>query len=122
MRAANDSIGRLLRLFAGLIVWASAFVMLYAGSALGCRHLSVTVDAGLANPVTLGLLAIAGLHMALLLGLLVYRHRRPTGAAAGETERSRRFRDRVEGLILLAALVALVLVAFPLLMVPPCAG
>ena len=122
MKAANYSIGQLLRMGAGLLVWSSAFVLLYAGFSLGCQQLQVPVEAGLANPVTLGLLAIAGLHLIILVGLLLLRHRRPTLAAPNEPERSRHFRHWVEGLVLWVALAALIFIAFPVLMVPPCTG
>lgn len=122
MKAVNYSIGQLLRMVAGLLVWSSAFVLLYTGFSLGCQHLNVPVEAGLANPVTIGLLTIAGLHLAILAGLLVLRHRRPTLASRGEAERSRHFRHRIEGLLLWAALAALIFITFPVLMVPPCTG
>lgn len=121
MRTAHWSIGQLLRMSAGLIIWSSGFVVLYAGFSLGCQHLDVPVEAGLANPVTLGLGAAFAVHAGALVGLLWLRQRRPVRAAEGESERSRLFRHRIEGMVLWVSLAGLVFFAFPVLMVPPCA-
>lgn len=121
MRSAHWSIAQLLRMSAGLIIWSSGFVVLYAGFSLGCQHLDVPVEAGLINPVTFGLLAAFALHALALVSLLWLWHHRPVRAAEGESERSRRLRHRVEGMVLWVSLAGLVFFAFPVLMVPPCA-
>lgn len=112
--------GALVRISAGVIVWASAFVALYAGYSLGCRALPVTADAGLANPVTVMLSAIALGHGAVLLMLLRRWFTRSVTALQGEPERTRRFRHTVEGVILWLSLMALAVIAFPILLVTPC--
>jgi len=122
MKPATLGIAQLLRLAAGLIVWSSAFVWLYAGFSLGCQRLEVPIEAGRVNPVTLGLVAIALVHAAALVFLLVRYRRDPVQPLPAESERSCRLRHRVEGLVLWASLAGLVFVAFPILMVPPCAG
>jgi hypothetical protein len=114
--------GPLLRISAGAFVWASAFVTLYAGYSLGCQNLAIASDAGLANPVTLALIVIAALHGAGMAWLLARWLRRPVTAQPGESDASRRFRHHVEGLVLWISAAALVFIAFPVLMVPPCVG
>lgn len=122
MKTAHWSLGQLLRLSAGVLIWCSAFVMLYAGLSLGCQWHAVPVEAGLANLVTAGLLGVFSVHALALIALLVYRQRRPVRPAAGESEGSCRLRHRVEGIVLCLSLAGLVFLAFPVLMVPPCAG
>lgn len=122
MKSARWSLGQLLRMSAGLFIWSSAFVVLYAGFSLGCQQLEVPLEAGLLNPVTIGLVVAFAVHAAALLALLVYRQRHPVRAAEGEEERSRRLRHKVEGLVLWVSLAALLFIAFPVLLVPPCAG
>lgn len=119
---ARLSLWQLLRLSAGLFVWASAFVWLYAGFSLGCQMLDVPVEAGLINSVTIGLVLVTLGHLAALAGLLIRRARSPVTAMAEESERSRAARHRIEGLVLWISLAGLVFVAFPILMLPPCAG
>lgn len=119
---AHLSLWQLLRLSAGLLVWTSAFVWLYAGFSLGCQTLDVPVEAGLMNPVTIGLVLVTLIHLAALVGLLLRHARSPVQAMANESERSRTTRHRIEGLVLWVSLAGLVFVAFPILMLPPCAG
>ena len=122
MSVAGLTVVQLLRLCAGLIIWASAFVMLYAGFSLGCQNFAVPVEDGLINPVT-GLLAGVAMAHGLALAVFLWRwHRHPVKAAGDETEKSRLFRHRVEGLVLWISLAALVWIAFPVFMLPPCAG
>ncbi|QOC21693.1 hypothetical protein IC757_11655 [Wenzhouxiangella sp. AB-CW3] len=119
---AWPGIGALLRMSAGLILWFSCFVMLYAGYSLGCQHFEGAASDGRVNPVTLSLL-IAGFGHALVIALLLARHRlRPVRAQSDEGERSRQFRHRVEGLVLWVSLTGVLFILFPVLMVPPCAG
>jgi divalent metal cation (Fe/Co/Zn/Cd) transporter len=122
MTVAGLTIHQLLRLCAGLIVWASAFVMLYAGFSLGCQQLDIPIEDGLLNPVT-GLLAgVAIVHAVILVFLIRRWHQHPVKASEGESDRSRHFLHRVEGLVLWVSLFALVWIAFPVFMLPPCAG
>lgn len=122
MKPGPLTIARLLRVSAGLLVWSSAFVMLYAGYSLGCQHLTVPAGTGRINPVTLGLVAIALLHAAVLVALLLRWRWRPTAALAGESDRSRQLRHWLEGFVLWISLAGLIFIAFPILLVPPCAG
>lgn len=112
----------LLRMGAGLIVWASAFVFLYAGFSLGCQFLAPPVEDGLMNPVTGWLALLALLHLGILLVLVALWWKRPVKAAAGEEETSRLLRHQVEGLVLICSIAGLVWIAFPVFMVAPCAG
>ncbi len=122
MKTGPGTISRLLRVSAGLLIWCSGFVLLYAGYSLGCQQLDIPAAVGLRNPVSLGLVAIAGLHGALLLGLLLRRRSRPITAMAGESERSRALHHWLEGFVLWLSLAGLLFIAAPLLMVPPCVG
>lgn len=122
MTPAHWSLGQLLRMSAGLFIWCSAFVVLYTGLSLGCQNLDIPADAVLLNPVTAALVLAVGVHAAALIVLLIRRHRRPVAATDGESERSSAFRQGIEGLVLWASLAGLLFIAFPLLMVPPCAG
>jgi hypothetical protein len=112
----------MLRMNAGLIVWVSAFVFLYAGFSLGCQLLAPSPEDGLANAVTVLLLVLALFHMAVLAALVALWWKRPVAAADGESDSSRRIRHRVEGLVLACSMAGLVWVAFPVLMVAPCTG
>lgn len=114
--------GPLLRMCAGVLVWTSAFVALYAGASLGCQNLDIAADAGWVNPVTLGLGAIALLHGTAMAWLLARWLRRPVTAQPGESGSSCRFRHRVEGLVLRISIAALVFLTLPVLMATPCIG
>jgi hypothetical protein len=122
MNTTHAGIFKLLRIIAGLLIWASGFVWLYAGSSLACQHLDVAVEAGLANPVTAVLTLISLVHLAALAALLLRHRWRPTGAVANESARSHRLRHWLEGCVLWISMAGLLLIAFPVLMVPPCAG
>lgn len=122
MRSGPGAILRLLRISAGLLIWCSGFVMLYAGYSLGCQQLEIADDAGLGNPVTLSLVGIALLHLAALAALLLQWRVRPIKAVGGESERSLKLNRWLEGFVLFISLTGLLFIAFPILMVPPCAG
>lgn len=122
MKPAVQSNWRLLRVCAGLFVWCSAFVVLYATYSLGCQHIEVSADAGLANPVSLGLVAAALIHLLVLAGLLWRHQHSPMQAIEGENDRSRRVHHWVEGFVLWLSLAGTLFIAFPILMVPPCQG
>jgi hypothetical protein len=116
------TLSSLMRLFAGLLIWASAFVFLYAGFSLGCQVWAPSPEDGLRNPVTAVLALFAGIHL-VALGILTWLWwTRPVAADIGESETSRRVRHRVEGLVLACSIFALIWVAFPIFMVAPCAG
>lgn len=122
MTAPGWTIRALVRMSAGLVVWASAFVFIYAGFSLGCQVWAPPPEDGLGNPVTIMLVMFAGMHLAVLgiLGWLWWA--RPVSADSGESEASRLVRHRVEGLMLACSSFALVWVVFPIFMVAPCAG
>lgn len=107
---------------AGALVWTSAFVTLYSVYSLACANLDVAAEAGLANPVTLSLVAIVVAHAAAMSLLLARWYWRPVTAQPEEPDASRNFRHRVEGLVLLMSSGALVFLGFPVLMVAPCIG
>lgn len=122
MNRPGWTVGALLRMIAGLIVWASAFVFLYAGFSLGCQFLAPAPEEGLINPVTGGLVALALVHLGVLMLLGAWWWKRPVKAATDEAESSRMIRHRIEGLVLVSAIAGLIWVAFPVFMVPPCTG
>lgn len=122
MNARGVGAGALVRMSSGALVWTSAFVTLYTVHSLGCANLDVAAEAGLANPVTLALVAIVLSHAAAMSLLLARWHWRPVAAQPGEPDASRNFRHRVEGLVLTMSSGALVFLGFPTLMVAPCVG
>ncbi len=122
MKARGVGAAALIRMSAGAIVWVSAFVVLYSGYSLGCQNLDIAADAGLANPVTLALVVVVLVHGAVMIWLFSRWYRRPVMAQPGEPDASQIFRHRVEGLVLLMSSAALVFLAFPVLMIPPCVG
>lgn len=111
-----------MRISAGVMVWASAFVALYAGHALSCRALPVSGAAGLSHPVTVILAAIAIGHGAALVVMLLRWSRRLVSALPGEPQQTLTFRHTVEGLVLSLSLAALVFIALPILMATPCSA
>ncbi len=116
------TIRALMRMSAGLVVWASTFVFLYAGFSLGCQVWAPPPDDGLRNPVTFMLLGLTVVHLAILAALGWLWWSRPVTADHGESETSRRVRHRVEGLVLACSIFAVVWIVFPVFMVAPCAG
>lgn len=122
MTSASRAIRRLLRINAGMLIWASALVFLYAGRSLACPLSDVSPDTGLAHPVTALLLTLALLHLAVLgwLGWRWFQH--PAPAIAASEERVELFCHRLEGLVLALSVTAVLWLAAPILMVPPCQG
>ncbi len=116
------TVAALLRMVAGLLVWASGFVFLYAGLSLGCQFLTPPPEDGLINPVTGALAVLALIHLAVLLLLAAWWWKRPVEAATGEVESSRMLRHRVEGLVLISAVFALLWIVIPVFLVAPCTG
>ncbi|GEM_PF-730595 len=122
MKTNRFNLGQLFRMGAGLVVWSSAFVCLYAGFSLGCQYLTPSVDDGLANPVTYLLTGIFLVHLLALTGLGGLWWKRPVPAADGESPASRDFRHWIEGAVLAFSITGLVWIGFPIFMVAPCAG
>jgi len=122
MTPAGLSLWRLLRMVAGLVVWSSAFVVLYAGYSLGCMQIEVSDEAGLLNPVTAILVAFSLAHLVALFVLLFLWRKYPARQVANESEASYRFCYWLEGAILLFSLLGVLMIAFPVVMVTPCVG
>lgn len=93
---------------AGLLLWASSFVVLYAGLALGCEAGWHARRLAGANLLTLAL-ALAWLAHLLALGALWWWL-------------GRRLPHRLGRLLTLLATVATLWTGWPLLALPPCAG
>ena len=122
MKPALFSIIMLLRMGAGLLLWASAVVMLYAGHSLACQWWPPAPEAQLFNPVTGLLTVLTLLHLLALAALGVLWWRYPSRAAEQEPPRTHRFRHQTESLLLLVSVTGLFWIALPLLMTPPCIG
>ncbi len=120
MTAAGRAIRRLLRIIAGMLIWASALVFLYAGQSRACSLLGAS--SGSVHPVTVLLLTLALLHLAIL-GWLMWRwFRHPLPAAEAPDRAVEQFCHRLEGLVLALSIIALLWLATPILMVTPCSG
>jgi uncharacterized membrane protein YidH (DUF202 family) len=109
---------RLLLAIAGMIIWASAFVVLYVGLSVGCAAGIQQHQTLGANSLTAVLVALFGLHLAALGGLQWYalsnwrRRRDPT--------RSSGYMAVLTCMLTAVAIVSLLFIGLPLLMVPPC--
>lgn len=120
MTPAGMPIKRLLQISAGMIVWASALVWLYAGESLACQHIGASPSAGQARLVTALLLAVAVLHL-LGLGALLWRwFRRPRPQQSDADGNDGLFPHRLEGLVLALSIPALLWLALPIVLVSPC--
>ncbi|WAJ28005.1 hypothetical protein [Antarcticirhabdus aurantiaca] len=78
------SAANLLLLTAGLVIWSSAFVTLYAALSIGCAFGWEAVQVG---PVSLQRLVLVGLwlaHLALIAGLVLWMRGRARRASAGD--------------------------------------
>jgi hypothetical protein len=110
---------RLLVATGGLIVWSSAFVVLYAALSLGCEAgLQERPVAG-TNALTLVLGGLWVIHLAVVgalqwYGVSLWRR----GAGAGEG--AGRFLAAATCLIALTGLVSTVVIGLPVLVLPPC--
>lgn len=93
---------------AGLLLWASSFVVLYAGLALGCEASWHTRRLAGANLLTLAL-ALAWLAHLLALAVLWWWLRRRTPHRLGQA-------------LTLVAVAATLWTGWPALALPPCAG
>lgn len=122
MRPAGSSIARILRIVAGLIVWASAFVMLYATHDLACRYADWNSVSDRIHPVTWLLTGVVVLHLLVLGGLLYAWFRHPTLPAQRSGASNPRFQHKLEGWILALSVAGVLLLAAPLVLVSPCSG
>ena len=101
----------------GLIVWASCFVVLYAGLSLGCRY----------GPPAFSMLGMEGINWILLflwiihLAVLGWLVMRSYVALKRASTTSGRFVMRSTLLLQGVGLVGSVWIGFPILMVPACA-
>ena len=105
--------GWLLRLCAGLLLWASCFVALYAGLSLGCEarwHESAL--AGI-SALTAALAVVWAVHLGLIAELLrrQWRWRREPGLLA-----------RVVPVLLVVAFIGTLWIGWPVFLLPPCVG
>ncbi|GAA5234509.1 hypothetical protein FOZ76_19965 [Verticiella sediminum] len=110
-----------MRMMAGLIIWAVCFVALYAGMSLACAYVAPPPGghAGL-HPIN-GWLTVLWLAHLLPLGWLTWYSWRQSRRAADSTTPPVRFTLRVTWLCNLAALFATVWVGFPVVVTVPCA-
>lgn len=113
----------LLRLVAGLGVWASCFVLLYAGLSLGCasalagKHIAgVSVLSAL-----LAVIWVAHMTALVVMFLRAWRNRNvlPTDVQPASTAR---FTGRLTWVLHGVALVATVVIGLPVLMLPACSA
>lgn len=119
MRSAEPAggAGALLAATSGLIVWSSAFVLLYAGLSVGCRTPLPDMRLLGVNSLSAALVAVWGVHLAAL-ALLQRRHVR---RARRNAEGPARFLAVLSCMITAAGLLATVLVGAALVLLPPCA-
>ncbi|MFU8817348.1 MAG: hypothetical protein ACNA7W_18525 [Pseudomonadales bacterium] len=109
---------RLLLAISGLIVWSSAFVVLYAALSVGCAAGVHHLQLGAIDALTALLLALFLAHLAGLAGLQWYalvgwrKRRNPS--------RSNGFLAVLFCLVTAASTVSLFFIGLPLLLVPPC--
>ena len=73
----------LLLLIAGMMIWSSAFVMLYAGLSIGCVFGWHVMALGPISLLRVVLIGVWLLHLALIAGLLFWTHRRKRVAEEG---------------------------------------
>lgn len=111
-RAAGTPLHWLLGSTAGLGLWASSFVWLYGGLALGCTWGWQTQRLAGSNALTLALLGLWLLHLLALALLWRWWGRWPAGSAL----------RRLARLLTAIALACTVWTGWPTLLLPPCAG
>lgn len=70
----------LLMLVAGMMIWGSAFLMLYAGLSLGCELGWAQAAFGPISLLRVLLIAVWLFHLALIAGLLLWTYRRKQAA------------------------------------------
>ena len=113
----------LLRLVAGLGVWASCFVLLYAGLSLGCASALAGKQVGGVSVLSALLTVIWVAHLAALAVMFwrawSNRHVLPTDVQPASTAR---FTGRLTWVLHGVALVATVVIGLPILMLPACSA
>ena len=110
------------RAMAGFIVWAVAFVFLYAGHAIGCLYAPVSVQPLTIRNLLIVLWVVHILFLAALLWTSCRRRNAHLVSSARQKEESVRFMWRVVSLLDVLALVSVLITGLPLLLVPPCAA
>ncbi len=106
----------LLRTCAGLGIWASCFVLLYAGLSLGCASFLAGLHV-LGIPILNVLLTLLWLAHVLWAGVLLrdaWRHRH------AHSDVSRLFAARLTWMLGIVGLLATVVTGFPVLMLQAC--
>jgi len=110
----------LLAMMSGLIVWASCFVVLYVALSLGCRY-GIPDFSAAGLPGLVWVLALLWLAHLALLGCMAHatwrRYR-----ASGQASPAYRFALRSTLALHVVGFLATVVIGFPVLMMPPCAG
>jgi hypothetical protein len=104
----------------GLILWSSAFVLLYAALGVGCALGWQLIPLAGSNVLTIVLAAIWLVHLALLGAFQWYAHglwRR----ASGPDEGAAKFLAGSACLIAAIGIFATVFIGFAVLLLPPCA-
>ncbi len=114
---ATGGWGKLVMANAGLIIWASAFVFLYAIQAIGCAAGWNLGQLGGFNQLTVILMLVWIAHIVPLLVLVPQQFRT---AKMGGADRQESFLHWLAFLMTLVGLVATLWVGFPLMMLPAC--
>jgi hypothetical protein len=114
---ATGGWGKLVMASAGLIIWASAFVFLYAIQAIGCAVGWNRGALGGFNQLTVILMFVWIAHIVPLLVLVPQQFR---SAKSGGQGAQAGFLLWLAFLMTLVGLVATLWVGFPLMVLPPC--
>jgi hypothetical protein len=109
---------RLLLAIAGLIVWSSAFVTLYAVLSVGCAADVHRLEVLGANALTVLLLALFLAHLAGLGGLQWYSV--SLWRARKDPTRSGGYLAVLTCVVTAASLFSMLFLGLPILMIPPC--
>lgn len=113
----------LLQLISGLGVWASCFVLLYAGLSLGCASSLAGKQIGGVSALSAILTAIWVIHLAVLVVMLWRAWRgRHAPAQDGQAVSTARFCGRLTWVLHGVALVATVVIGLPVLMLQACSA
>lgn len=108
----------LLRMVAGLLVWSSGFVALYAVLSLGCTQWPEQLGGNRLGALNGVLALLLALHLAVAAILLQNACRRVRRARADNGNRL--FIGAVTALLDATAVVALVWTGLPVVLLPPC--
>ncbi len=101
----------------GLVIWSLWFVALYGGLSVACRVAPPALSLGMWNWLSLLLGLFSAATVALLLGLARWSWRAASRAGKPSPER---FAARLAAAVHLVGAVATLVVAVPLLRLPPC--